>query len=150
MSLDLPALVKSTSLKNKKCVLETLEAAGIISYARLQNLPGRYGRPFICENSVYAVVGEINKAIDQIKEQIPAVDKVFAKPEPAPVTQETLLADLKLKGVPQNKIEAMKEADIINVGDVLKEEGAALGKIPGFGEATKDRVYEAVIGQLST
>jgi hypothetical protein len=152
MSLDLPALVKSTSLKNKECVLETLKAAGVISYVRLQNLPGRYGRPFFCENTVYAVVSEINKAIDLVKEQIPAVDEILAKPEPesAPVTQETLLADLELKGVPPSKIKAMKEAGVFNVGHVLKDEGAALKEIPSFGEATKDRVYEAVIGQLST
>ena len=152
MKLDLPALIKSTSLKNKECVLETLEAAEVISYVRLQNLPGKYGRPFFCQNSVYDVVSEINKAIDESKEQIPTVDAILAKPEPeaAPVTQETLLADLELKGVPQNKIKAMKEVGIFNVGHVLKDEGAALEEIPGFGEATKDRVYEAVRGQLST
>jgi hypothetical protein len=154
MNLDLPALIKNTSLKNKKCVQRNLESAGVVTFVRLQNLPGRYGKPYLCQNSIYDVVSELNKAIDESKEQVPTVEEVLAeeKPEPekAPVTQETLLADLELEGIPQSKIKALQEAGIVNVGQVLKDEGAALEEIPGFGEVTRTNVFSAVKGHLET
>jgi hypothetical protein len=153
MSIDWSSLLKRTSLDNPDCISKHLGLMGIINQRRLQNLPRIHGKPWFCENSVFEVVQQLNKAVHEESQSIPIIDQIEV-PEPAenasesPVTQETYLAELDLPGVSEKQINKLAKEGLKTVGSVLKNEGKHIEDLPGFGEATKERVVSAVKAAL--
>lgn len=153
MSIDWSSLLKRTSLDNPDCISKHLKLMGIINQKQLQNLPRIHGKPWFCKNSVFEIVQQLNKAVREESQSIPVIDQIVV-PVPAesasesPVTQETYLAELDLPGVTDKQISRLAEAGLETVGSVLKDEGEHIEELPGFGEATKERIVNAVKAAL--
>jgi len=149
MSLNWSELLKRTSLSGREDIATQLDRMGIVNQKQLQNLPGTHGRPWFCGNSTYEVVSQLNRAIRDESQDIPVIDQA-TMPEPQaaaarePVTQETLLASLDLLGISESQLKKLAEARIETVGDVMKDSGERIENVPGFGEATKERLVSAV------
>ena len=63
--MDWVSLLKKTDLADQECIAGALEQMGVNSYYRLQNLPGKFGRPLLCRQSTHLIVEKLNKAIKQ-------------------------------------------------------------------------------------
>lgn len=151
MKLDFHQLLAKTDLKNKPCVEEALNRLGIETYGSLQNVPGKYQKPYICGNPTGLVVAELNEAMKVAAEEIPSIEDVVptaVEPEKPLIVQETLLADVELPGVHDSAKQKLHDAGIITVGDVLKGRGRHLTEVPGIGDATKERIVSAVKAAL--
>jgi len=154
MNLDIDKLLARTEFHNKECISETLKRLGVISYNSLQNLPGKWGKPFLCGEGTNQIVEALNKAIEAEQAAIPSIEELPVAPEvvderpKSPVVQETPLAELELPGVPDSARKKMAEAEILTVGDVLKDDGQHLTDVSGIGEQTKERIVSAVKAAL--
>lgn len=153
MNLDWKSLLTLTDLKNKKCVRETLEGMGITTYIALQNLPGKYGQPWLCQNGTNQVVAALNEAIKEANASVPSIEEAIevAAPKPKPqkpaITADTLVTTLDIDGVTKRQLAQISEQKIETVGQLF-EASDALDEIPGIGKATKDRILQAVTSAL--
>jgi hypothetical protein len=155
MSFDIKSILAQTELKNKDCVAKALKSQGVASYAILQNLPGRYGRPFLCGQGTHVIVAAMNEAITKAEKSIPSIEDYPSEPaaleEPkrkSPVVQETLLSEIELPGVHDSVRQKLADAGIFTVGEVLKDKGKHLSEVPGIGETTEKRIVSAVKAAL--
>lgn len=153
MKLDWKSLLALTDLKNKKCVRETLEGMGIETYIALQNVPGKFGRPWLCSNGANQVVAALNEAIKEANASVPTIEEAIevAAVEPEPIQKgiegSTLVTTLDIEGVTKRQLAQISEQGIETVGDLF-ENSDSLDEIPGIGEATKDRILQAVTSAL--
>jgi len=153
MSFDVDSILAQSGLEKKDCIARTLKSMGIESYNQLQNLPGRFGKPFLCGQSVHQVVAALNAAVEKAQRSVRSIDDYpSAEPEEpkrkSPVVQETLLSEIELVGVHDSVRQKLADAQIITVGDVLKDKGKHLSEVPGIGEATEKRIVSAVKAAL--
>lgn len=155
MSFDIDSILAQSGLENKECIAKALKSQGIASYANLQNLPGRYGRPFICGQGTHAIVAAMNEAIAKAEKSLPSIEDYPSKPaatekpkRKSPVVQETLLSEIELPGVHDSVRQKLIDADLLTVGDVLKNQGEHLSEVPGIGETTEKRIVSAVKAAL--
>ncbi len=157
MDLDFHILLAKTDLDNQSCIEAALDKLGVTSYLGLQNVPGKYKKPYMCGNGTHKVIQELNAAIKEVAEGIPSIEDVPQdateepeEPKPAKplVVQETPLADLELPGVPDSARKKLNKAGFITVGDVLKDKGKHLTEVSGIGDATKERIVSAVKAAL--
>lgn len=152
MKLDFGKLIAKTDLENKVCVEKMLNRLGVETYNSLQNVPGRYGKPFICSNPTGVVVAKLNEAMKVAAKEIPSIEDfapaAIKEPGKPPVVQETLLAEVELPGVHDSARQKLHDAGIVTVGDVLKDQGKHLTEVPGIGDATKERIVSAVKAAL--
>lgn len=153
MGLNLSDLVARTNLKKKKCVQQFLEQNGYTTLSAIQNLPGRYGQPWLCENGTTVVVLEIEKAIEAAAVEVPVIDEVLkvVMPEPEPekpvLEPSTPITDLEVDGVTKRQLVAIKESGIGTLGELF-ENKEALEEVPGIGKATVDKILQAVTKAL--
>lgn len=154
MNLDFHQLLAKTDLENKPCVEERLSKLNVQTYNSLQNLPGKYQKPFLCGNPTGLVVVKLNEAMKVAAEEIPSIEDVapaaVEKPEPVkpPVVQETPLSEIELPGIHDSAKQKLYDSGIITVGDVLKDQGKHLTKVSGIGDTTKERIVSAVKAAL--
>ena len=153
MHLDLKELVGRTDLKNKNCVVRALNNAKVVSVGSLDNLPGKYGRPWLCENPVTVVVSKLRAAIFEAVEEVPTIDEVIeAAPEPEEPEQVRIVAltpvvELEIEGVTQGQLQAIAGAGIGTVEELF-DKADELEGVPGIGEATKLRILAALTEAL--
>lgn len=149
MNLDWKVLLAKTDIEHQECIVKMLDSMKITTYAQLQNLPGRYGQPFLCQVGTHLIVAALNKAIAAEDESVPSIDEVVQEVEPEEiVTQETLLSALDLPGVSDQTIDKLIAGGVLTVNDVLKDDGEHLTEVSGIGETTRDRVVRAVKAAL--
>lgn len=155
MQLNWQELVGRTNLKNKECVAKSLDGFGIVTLSRLDNLPGKYGQPWLCGNPTNNVVIELRGAIVQAVAEVPTIDEVIeALPEPVKservvIGASTPVTELKIENVSRRQLEAISGAGIETVGELF-DESETLDEIPGIGEATKLRIIETVTEALES
>lgn len=149
--MDWESLLEKTDLADKDCIAQALEQMGIVSYQKLQNLPGWFGRPFICGQGTHLIVDKLNAAIKQSADIPTIMEAAPVEPDPPepPITLDTPITELEL-GLPETTIRLMVESGNATVGDVLKGGGDHLVEVPGIGESTKDRVVNAVKAALES
>lgn len=158
MHLDWKELVGRTNLKNKDCVAKMLDSMKVVTVGRLDNLPGTFGRPWLCENPTNSVVVELRAAIFEAVEEIPTIDEVIdaipePEPEPAPepepdrISALTPVTDLEIENVSQRQLQAIVEAGIETVEELF-DKAEELENVSGIGEATKLRILAAVTTAL--
>ncbi len=153
MNLDWKSLLALTDLKNKKCVLETLEGMGIKTHAVLQNLPGKFGQPWLCSNGANQVVAALNEAIKEAGASVPSIEEAIevaaVEPEPAQkgIEGDTLITTLDIEGVTKRQLAQISESGIKTVGELFENTGA-IDEVAGIGQATKDRILQAVTSAL--
>ena len=153
MNLDLKGLLAKTNLVKKNCVRKFLEDQGFTTLPAINNLPGRYGQPWLCENGTTAVVSEINRVIKEEAVAVPTIDEVIetVQPEPEPATKalsgSTPIYELEIEGVTKRQLDAIRESGIETVGDLF-ENKEALEQVPGIGKATKEKILQAVTQAL--
>jgi hypothetical protein len=84
---------------------------------------------------------------------VPTIEEAIkvAAPEPEPtepvITAETLVTSLDIDGVTKRQLAQISEAKIETVGKLFEADDA-LDEVPGIGEATKDRILQAVTSAL--
>ena len=155
MQLNWQELVGKTDLKNKECVAKSLDDMKVETLLGLDNLPGRFGQPWICGNPTNNVVIELRGAIVKAVAEVPTIDEVIeALPEPEEpervvISASTLVIELKIENVSKTQLAAIAEAGIETVGELF-DEAEALEEVPGVGEATKLRILEAVTEALES
>lgn len=156
MNLDLNDLIARTNLKEKECVKDFLETKGFTTLPALQNLPGRYGLPWLCGNGTTVVVIEIEKAIKAASESVPVIDEVLPvvkppKPEPRKkaLTGSTPVTDLRIEGVTKRQLAAIEESGIKTLGELFDNKDA-LEEVPGIGKPTVDKILQAVTKALES
>lgn len=153
MPLDLNSLVAKTELKNKDCVVQFLESQGYDSIQRIDNLPGKYGQPWLCENGTTVVVAELRRIVAEASESMPTIEEAIevAEPEPEPeresLSGEMSVVDLEIEGVTKRQLQAIAESGIVTLADLFENEDS-LDEVPGVGEATKNRILQAVTEAL--
>lgn len=155
MNLNWQELVGRTDLKNKECVVETLNKLQVVSLVRLDNLPGNYGQPWFCENSTNEVVIKLREAMAEAVAEVPTIDEVIEaipepeepEPERVVISAEMPVTDLKIDGVSSTQLAAIVEAGVETVGELF-DKADALEEVDGIGKATKLRILEAVTTAL--
>ena len=155
MNLNWQELAGRTDLKNKDCVVETLNKFQIVSLVRLDNLPGNYGRPWFCGNPTTEVVIKLREAMVEAVAEVPTIDEVIEaipepeepEPERVVISAEMPVTDLEIDNVSDRQLAAIVEAGVETVGELF-DEADALEEVPGIGEATKLRILEAVTTAL--
>jgi hypothetical protein len=153
MHLNWNELVSRTDLKNKNCVVRALNNAKVVSVGSLDNLPGNYGRPWLCENPVTVVVIKLRAAISEAAEEVPTIDEVIEvvpepeEPEQARISASTPVVELEIEGVTQGQLQAIAGSGIGTVEELFDKTDELEG-VSGIGEATKLRILAALTEAL--
>jgi hypothetical protein len=158
MHLDWKELVGRTDLKNKNCVVDILRRTEIVSVSRLDNLPGIYGRPWLCGNSTHDAVIKLRAAIFEAAAEVPTIEEVIEvvpepepvpapKPEPERIGALTPVSELEIEGVTKGQLQAIAGSGIGTVEELF-EKSDELEGISGIGETTKLRILKALTEAL--
>jgi hypothetical protein len=145
--------LSKTELNNKDCVQKTLEGGEFITLPAIDNLPGKYGLPFLCENGTTVVVAEIRRVIEEANAAIPTIDEAIevVPPEPEPekkvLQRDTPVTELKIENVTPGQLKAIHDEGIETLNDLF-EAGDSLDDVQGIGQATKNRILQAVTEAL--
>jgi hypothetical protein len=154
MNLNLGSLLAKTSLKNKRKLQQFLEAQGYTTLSAIDNLPGRYGQPWLYENGTNEVVVQLRQAVKEAS-SVPTIDEAIKviEPEPEPEPKKDVLlastpvTDLKIDGVSERQLKSIEESGIRTVGELFESENS-LEEVPGIGKMAKDRILQAVTEAL--